>query len=326
MKHDLYPQLLSALKNANSILLCTHISPDGDAVGSTLAMGLGLKKLGKNVVMACADEVPEIYGFLPCAEEFKTAEQLNGLSFDTALAIDVSALHRLGAVSDAFFSAKMKLQIDHHPDNPDYADINVVDGKMPAAGVLVKYFLDALSVPLDPEIAACLYCALSTDTGNFCFSNTNAAAFSVMADLMNAGLDLSSIARRLHLLHKEAHLRLLGRVLNSLKIFQDGALAGMTLTQEDYRAAQAHSEHREGIVNYALNIPGIKMAYLIEEMADGNVKASLRSVPPLDVSAVARQFGGGGHAQAAAFQCEGTLFEVRSALEEALIHACEGMQ
>ncbi|MBR6186751.1 MAG: hypothetical protein IKQ41_10890 [Clostridia bacterium] len=304
-------------------MLCTHIAPDGDAIGSILAMGMGLKALGKQAVMACQDPVPTKYGFLPHANEVVRADALAGKTFDAAMNVDAAGLHLIGDCREAYLKAPVRLQIDHHPDNPRYADVNWVDGKTPAAGVLVRYALEGLGVPLNEEIAACLYCAISTDTGNFRFNSTNAETFEVMAELMDAGLDIGSAARQLHSLKEKPHLLLLSRALLSLRVFADGKCARMLLTGRDYLDAQADTEHREGIVNYALDIPGVEMAYLAEERTPGKVKVSLRGLMPHDTSSIARAFGGGGHKLASAFQCEGHIASVCEALDKAFEAAVE---
>ncbi len=322
-KHDFCPEMLSALKNANSILLCTHAQPDGDAIGSVLAMGHGLRALGKQVTLLDADPVPGQMRFLPGAEGFVQPEALKGKAFDAALALDTANVELMGSCRDAFFAAPVTMVMDHHPDNPRYAMYNVVDGHASAAGCVVYRCLKALEIPLTPEIAACLYCAVSTDTGNFRFQNTNAEAFSIMSELMEAGLDLPAAARPIHQLREVPHVRLLGRALDSLEIFAGGKCACMRLTRADYLAAGALPEHNTNIVNYAMDIPGVVMAFLAEERENGQVKASLRSLPPLNVAAVARQFGGGGHACAAGLRLEGTLDGLCGALKEMMQKSLE---
>lgn len=322
-KPDFCPEMLSALQNANSILLCTHAQPDGDAIGSTLAMGLALKSMGKRVTLLDADPVPTQMRFLPGAEGFVQPEAVRGKAFDVALAIDTATTELLGASKDAFFAAPVTLVMDHHPDNPRYASINLVDGKASAAGCVVRRCLQALHIPLTKEIAACLYCALSTDTGNFRFQNTNAETFSIMAELMETGFDLPAVARPIHQLREEPHARLLGRALDSLKIFAGGKCACMRLTQEDYQAAHALSEHNSNIVNYALDIPGVEMAFLAEERENGMVKASLRALPPWNVAEIAKAFGGGGHKLAAGLRLPGTLDGLCAELEEKMLKALE---
>ena len=322
-KNDFCPEMLSALQNANSILLCTHAQPDGDAIGSTLAMGLGLRFLGKDVTLLDADPVPTQMRFLPGAADFVQPEAVRGKAFDAALAIDTATVELLGASKDAFFAAPVTLVMDHHPDNPRYAQYNTVDGRASAAGCIVRRCLKALGIPVTQEIAACLYCALSTDTGNFRFQNTNAETFSIMAELMETGFDLPAAARPLHQLREEPHARLLGRALSSLKLFAGGKCACMRLTQADYQAAGALPEHNTNIVNYALDIPGVEMAFLAEERENDTVKASLRAVPPWNVSEIAKAFGGGGHKLAAGLRQPGTLDALCAALEEKMLKALE---
>ena len=283
-KQNEFPhEMLSALNNANSILLCCHISPDGDAIGSLLAMGLTLRQMGKQVTMACGDPVPRQFAFLPCVREIVNADALSGKRFDLAFAVDTATLERMGDCAEAYLQAPVTMQLDHHGDNPGYAQYNVVDGKAAAAGCVVRRLMKALNVPLNKEIAAYLYCAISTDTGNFVQPNTTAEAFAIMAELMEAGLNLDEAARQLHLLREEPSARLLGCALKSLKVFGNGKCASMRITARDYRECRALPEHNSSIVNYALNIPGVEAIFLAEERESGEVKASLRSLPGIDV-------------------------------------------
>lgn len=309
-------RMLSALNGANSILLCAHIFPDGDAIGSNLAMYWALKGKGKQVTVACADPVPGSYAFLPGAEAFVRADALAGREFDVGFAIDCADKERIGACGEAFSRCGITLQIDHHPTNPYYADVNLVDGEAPAAGCVVRRVLIALDAPLTEDIARCLYCAISTDTGNFCFRGTSAEAFRIAAELVETGFPLAEDARLIHLMREEPHVKLLGRALCSLRRFAGGRGACMRVTQADFEAAGALPEHCDRIVNYALNIPGVEMAYLADGSEAGYVKASLRAVTPWDVSGIARQFGGGGHVLASGFRCAGELEEICAAVEE----------
>ena len=313
------PEMLSALQSANSILLCTHIFPDGDAIGSTLAMGRVLKKLGKQVTLACTDPVPGSYRFLPGTEAFVQPEALDGAAFDVGFAIDCADLKRTGACAEAFSRCPVTMQIDHHPTNPSYAQINVVDGTAPAAGCIVRRAIRALGVPLDAETAQGLYCAISTDTGNFCFRGTTPEAFRIAAELVETGFPLAETARSVHLLREEPHIRLLGRALISLRLFGGGRCACMRVTRADFDAAGAQPEHCDRIVNYALNIPGVEMAYLADGSEEGWVKASLRALAPWNVSGIAQKFGGGGHVLASGFRCEGKLEDVCARIEQEML-------
>ena len=316
-------EMLSALQNANSILLCTHISPDGDAIGSTLAMGLALEALGKKVTLSCAHPVPGYLQFLPGWQRFVLPEALEGIKFDAGLAIDCADWGRMGDCWVYYQRAKMQLQLDHHPTNPLYAQVNLVDGEAAASGCVVMRVLDAMHAPITADMAQCLYAAISTDTGNFCFKNTDGEAFFCAARLMQAGLDINACARRLHLLREEAHVRLLGRALQSLKIFADGRCAGMTLSHQDYLSAGAGPEHTDKIVNYALDLPGVEMAYLVDERDIGFAKVSLRARAPRNVAVIAQRFGGGGHVLAAGCRGEMTTDAMCALLEKEMLAQIE---
>ena len=312
--------MLSALQNANSILLCTHASPDGDAIGSLIAMGLALEGLGKRVVMACADPVPHMFRFLPGADRVVNAEALTDQRFDMGMALDAASLERLGKCEEAFLRCPVTAQLDHHGDNPGYARMNWVDGEASAAGCLVHRMMKKMGLPVTREIAMNLYCAISTDTGNFRFLNTTAEAFAIMAELMEAGLDLPAVARPVHQVREIPAARLLGKALDSLRLIAGGKCACMRLTRDDYRAAGALPEHNTGIVNYALDLPGVEMAYLAEERP-GECKASLRAIAPWNVQKIASRFGGGGHVQASGLTYKGSLRELEEKLDAAMTAA-----
>lgn len=316
-------EMLSALKSANSILLCTHIFPDGDAIGSTLAMAMALKEMGKDVTLACHHSVPGYLRFLPGAEDFVTPDQLPGKRFDAAMAIDASDVGRMGDCGVYYQGTALRLQIDHHATNPLYAHFNLVDGSASASGCMVIRLLNAMGTTITRDMAQCLYAAISTDTGNFCFDNTNAEAFACASLLMEAGLPLNESARMLHLLRQEPHVRLLGRALMSLHTFGKGKCACMRLTHQDYIDAGAGPEHTDKIVNYALDMPGVEMAFLVDEREGGYAKASLRAQPPRDVAKIAQKFGGGGHVLAAGCRCQMGLDEMCAVLEKEMLAQIE---
>ncbi len=320
------PALIEALQKANRILLGTHINPDGDAIGSTLAMYHALTAMGKDVTVSCADKVPGKFHFLKGAGNFVQADALKGQAFDLAFAIDAADAGRLGDVAEAFFQAPVTVQVDHHPTNPGYAMVNAVDGDAAAAGCVVYRLLVAMRCSVTLEIAKCLYCAISTDTGNFSFENTDGEAFAITAELVRAGLPLNELSRNLFLLQEEAHIRLLSRALQTLRIFGDGKCACMCLTPADYAAAKAGPEHSDGIVNYAMNLWGVQMAYLADEKEGGMVKVSLRALPPYNVAKVAQKFGGGGHVLAAGCRFHTTLKEMCAALEKEMTGQLEEIQ
>lgn len=317
--------LLSALYSADSILMCTHISPDGDAIGSLLACGRQMKRLGKRVCMICADPVPEKLRFLPGAEEVLLPDEVGNMQFDLALALDCADEGRMGKCADAYNRISKRAQIDHHDTNPLYAQINEVDGHCSSTGCMITRLLNAMNMDADREIAACIYTAISTDTGNFSFSNTDEETFACAAAMVKTGFDLNEVSRRVHLLREEKHVRLLGCALHSLRLFADGNCACMTLTKEAFEAIGAGNEHTDGIVNYALNIPGVKMAYLMD-LHEEKRKISFRAIAPYRVSHIAAMLGGGGHVLAAGCRTEISQKEAVELIEREMCKQIEELK
>lgn len=288
----------AAIKTAERILLCTHVSPDGDTIGSSLALRSALQKMGKQADVVCADEVPQLLMFLSGAREICKPAQLKGKSFDLAIAVDVSDRLRLGDCAPLYFATRFTIQVDHHGTNPGYADINVVSAEASATGVLIYELIHSLNVNLDIDIATSLYTAIATDTGNFSFDNTTADAFQVMGELMTYGLPIASLNRLLFRERSREQVLVLGRALSTLTFYHGGMISGMQLLKADLDDCGAKAEHAESIVNYGIDITGVKMTYLAREV-DGGTKFSLRALEGCNVAVLAARFGGGGHALAA---------------------------
>ena len=211
--------------------------------------------------------------------------------------------------------------VDHHGSNPGFAQINWIDGNAPATAVLVYRLLEAMDGPIAREEAICLYTGLSTDTGNFIYESTSAESFRMMAALMDAGLPLAEYARRLFRVKELPFVRLLGQTLPSLRLICGGKVAGLTLTAEQMRKAGAKAGHTDGLVDYAIDLEGVAMAYFARETEDGRVKVSLRALEPWRVDQVAAHFGGGGHRLASGLTVDLPLAEAAQAVEAALIEA-----
>ena len=298
MKPFLNERLIRHLKDARRIFLCTHISPDGDAIGSMLAAKLLLEGMGKAVTACCADPVPAAYAILPGANEVLTPGAVSG-GFDAAMSLDAADLARIGASVNIFQAAPVRLQIDHHGTNPAYADENEIDADAPAAGCIVMRLIRALGQSVTSEIAVCLYTAISTDTGNFSFQNTDPEAFEIMSELMKTGFDLPFWARHLHLMKSPEHLRMLSCALSRLTFLHEGRLTVMSVLPQDYAQAGARPEHSENIVNYGMYIPGVRFCCFANSMGESVTKFSLRAMPPYSAQRVAVRLGGGGHEAAA---------------------------
>jgi len=319
IRNDRYQQddMLSAILSAGSVLLFGHVNPDGDTLGSVLAMKLRLERMGKRVQAMVDGFVPSYLAFLPGADGILNAEAVPE-GFDLALAVDVASIDRLGKCESLFVAAEKTAVIDHHGTNAGYAQINMIDGAAPAAAILVYRLFAQMDMPMTREEAICLYTALSTDTGNFIYDSTNAESFAMMSGLMEAGLPLADVSRILFRQKELLHVRLLAEVLPSLRVTGNGKIAGLCLTLEQMQRMGANGGHAEGIVNYAIDLEGVGMAYFAREVEPGKVKVSLRALQPFAVDQVAAKFGGGGHKLAAGLTLIMPMGEVISTIEAAL--------
>jgi len=307
MKRTINKELTAALLAADDIALCSHVNPDGDTVGSVLAIRLGLLSLGKRVRVFCQDKIPDNLMFLEGASSFEKPEDLAADDhFSAVMAVDVSDSRRMGRCSVLLGRAFRHLLLDHHGTNPqDFAEICDVDGNAPACALLAYALLRDLGVKITVPIAECLYTGLSTDTGNFSFKSTSAEAFAVQAELMKTGFDMSELNRRLFRERAPEQLLLIRTALQSLELRCGGELAVMKLTLRDFGDCGALPEHADTVVNFGLDVRGVKMAVLGRESPDGKIKFSLRGVHPWAVDKIAFSLGGGGHDLAAGITIDG---------------------
>ena len=312
-----------AIRKAQRIAVCSHVNPDGDTLGCAAAMRLALMKLGKEVSLFCDGKVPDMLTFLPGVGEIRIPTGTEG-PFDLMLAVDVSDERRLGACSVLKAVSKHTAQIDHHPTNPIYMEVNSVDGSAPATAVMIREQMKVLDVDLTPEIAVCLYTGISTDTGNFAFASTNAECFTIMSELMEQQLPLAKLNRILFREHAMPQVKLLGRALGSLKYHENGRIAVMKLTRKDFDDCHALSEHADTLVNYGLDTVGTRMAMLAREADGGKIKFSLRAKEPDTINDVAQSFGGGGHPQASGITMDGPLEAAMDKVLDAIIRKLNG--
>lgn len=313
------------IRSSRRIALCSHVSPDGDTLGSALALRLGLLQLGKEVEAFCPDKTPDNLSLLPGIDAVRHPEEATG-RYDLLIAVDVSDELRLGAGTALTRLADHTAQVDHHATNPGYAQVNAVDGDAAATGLMIRELLGLLDVDMTPDIASCLYTAISTDTGNFSFSCTTAEVFRVMAELMERQLPLSRLNRLLFRQRSKPQVRLMARALNTLTFYEGEQIALLELTAGDFEACGALKEHADTLVNLALDIEGVRMAALLREASETQVKISLRAVEPDRVDEAAQSLRGGGHAQAAGCTVNGTMAEARAQVLFALTKALGGGQ
>ncbi|MBR0367299.1 MAG: DHH family phosphoesterase, partial [Clostridia bacterium] len=269
------------LRNRDDVALFGHVSPDGDAVGSTLGLWYALKAMGKRAAVCLPGGVPGLYAHLPGAEAVLDADAPLPFAPQTALAVDVSDLPRLGEAGiRAFEACPYRAVLDHHGTNAGFGELMLLDGKAADAGEMVVALIDALGVTLTREMAECLFVAISTDCGHFNFTNTRPQTFEAAARCAAAGIDIEAITSRLYRTRSFARTKLLGLVLAGLRVSDDGCMAWAKLTEAMLREAGALPEDNEGIVNYLLEIEGVQFAALANERG-GQTKLSLRSKPPM---------------------------------------------
>lgn len=306
--------LMAAIRAAKTIALVCHVGPDGDTVGGALALRLGLMQMDKQVTLFCQDHVPGVLGFLPGVEAFRLPEDAQG-RVDLLLCMDVSDEKRMGRCILLRERAAHTAQVDHHATNTRYCEVNCVDGDAPANCLIVYELLQRLGCAITADIALCLAVGLSTDTGHLAYASTTPEAYRVMGELVEAGADIAEAYRRLYRERLPRQVALLARALDSLAFHAQGQITAITLTRQDFADCGALPEDAEIIVNYGLDVQGVRMCVFAREQPDGQVKLSLRSVAPHRVNGVAQTFGGGGHAQAAGATIEMPLAEaVRTAV------------
>jgi phosphoesterase RecJ-like protein len=310
-----------AIRARDRFLVTTHENPDGDALGSMLALHLALKQLRKDSVMYLAGDAP-----LPSEYRFMSLDalprDLPGDAADrTLVAVDCANESRLGPDPEILMNAGFVLNIDHHHDNTRFGNVNVIYPRASSTGEVLADLFELLGVDVTPDIAEALYIAVVTDTGRFQYTNTSPKAMRLAASLIERGADVHKIFQGVYESVEFAKLKLLARALEHARVYEGGRVVVSYLARDDFSSVSAPEPYAEGIIDYLRAVQGADMSVLIREppRRDGPARrVSLRaSVDELDVSAIARKSGGGGHRQAAGFSSEHTIEEITSfVLEE----------
>jgi bifunctional oligoribonuclease and PAP phosphatase NrnA len=308
-------QMIKILRHGKRFLVCSHCRPDGDAVGSVLAMGMFLKQLGKQVDLVMADSIPKIHCKLPGAEEICTARIVHG-PYDAVILLECDELERTKIRDlEQFFL----VNIDHHATGREYANLNWIDRGAASVGEMVYRLVKAAGARITPQMATCLYTTVLTDTGGFRYGSMQASTFDLARELVAAGADPVQIAQNVYFSSPASKLLLLGVALGNLK--REGQLAWLWVTRQDMVHAGATEEDCEGIVNFALGVSGVEAAVFLHELPEQSIRLSLRSKGRVNVAAIAAQLGGGGHRSAAGCTLEGTLV---SAIDKILVQLRSG--
>ena len=307
-------QAAEAIRGAQRFLITTHENPDGDALGSMLAMKLALDQLGKDGEMFLAGDAP-----LPAEYGFMKLDGLQRRLPEDArdrvlLAVDCANEARLGPDPEVLQHSPQVIDIDHHHDNTRFGDINVIDATASSTGELLRDLFEVLGVRMTPEIAEALYIALVTDTGRFQYTNTTPKSLRLAAELVESGADLHRVFQGVYETVQFAKLKLLARALGRAQVYEGGRLVVSYLLRDDFSEVGAAEPYSEGIIDYLRAVEGADMAVLIREPPRSTGPArrvSLRaSHDELDVSAIARKSNGGGHRQAAGFSSEDSIEDI----------------
>ncbi len=285
------------LKSASSVLIGTHLNPDGDALGSALALSHYLDDLGIENEVVCHHPAPRNLQFLPGVQRVRQVPKEE--KHDLAVMLDLGVMDRLGSTEPYLSACPRLMVIDHHIPHEEPGDVRIVDIKVPATALLLARMLIELGATITKEMATCLLTGIVTDTGSFRFRNTTAEALAISATLLERGGDLVKVSEEIFQTKPLASAKLLGIALDHLHLSQKNQLAWSALTVRDFEEVDAKDEDTEGFVNELLSIETVQIAAIFREPKPGKVRCSLRSRGEFDVASVARTFGGGGHRNAA---------------------------
>ena len=288
--------ILNEIQIAKKIVILTHEAPDGDAIGSSLAIMLALKQIGKESDVIIP-EYSRLFSFLPGASEIKSESDIK--EYDLAIALDCGDLKRLKCGEEYFETAKRKIQIDHHGSNTMFADLNFVNPVSPATCEILVEMFNYYGINIDKEIGTCIVTGIITDTGGFRYPKTSAETFEFTAELLQKGVNVSDIYKRVQDTKTRANFELTKLIIDRMEILEDGKVTFTYITQEDSKRIGAETGDHEGLVEIGRDIEGVEVSIFIREKEDGSFKASLRSNSYVNVSDICLLFGGGGHQMAA---------------------------
>lgn len=309
-------ELKKTIEKNNSFIVASHVDPEGDAIGTSLALYHVLKNLGKNVCVYNESRVPKILKFLPGSSEI-----LNEISsvneFDCIFVVDCGDLGRIGNLKNKLEKLKI-VNIDHHSTNDYFGDLNFVDRYASAAGEVLFDLIKELDISINYDIAINLYTAIVVDTGSFRYASTRAKSFQIASELLQVGVDPWYVSMNIYENYPFERMKLLGEVLSTLTLHLDRKVAFMLVTKEMLKKYNANVDITEGFVNFGRAIEGVEISIIFKENDNGSFKLSMRSKGNIDVSMIAKSLGGGGHKNAAGCKIHGTYEEVTKKVLEVL--------
>ena len=305
------------LTKYDSFLLMAHVAPDGDTLGSCLALQKLLQQLGKQAWVVCDDPLPHLYAFLPGADGLLAPDA--AVDAQAFVAVDCADVGRTGS-QWARVGERPSLCIDHHITNPGFADVNYIED-CAATGELICLLYDAFGQPINPEVGACLYTAIATDTGNFAYSSVTPRTFALMGKVMESGFDLPECNRLIYRNQRLQKLRMTARTVENAKLYRDGQVIVATLSKAETEAVDGLKADAEGIIDSLRDVETVVVACFLREEGASEVKLSLRAKDRVDCAALARAYGGGGHLRAAGATLHMSLAEAEAEVTKALLTA-----
>jgi phosphoesterase RecJ-like protein len=299
-KKSSFDEFAKAIRKQKSFLLTCHVTPEGDAIGSLLAMASLLKKIGKKVTIVCQDEFPPRLACLSSKGWQQTREvDVTKLKFDALLTTDCPTLKRIGNVNELIAEDTVIFNIDHHVSNTDFGDYNLVVSEASASAEVVWDLFKTFNVKPSKEDAKNLYIGIATDTGAFRYSNTTSKSHRIVAELIDFGISVEKINHEIYARYSLEAMELYGRLFSSIKTAANGAIAWTSVKREDIKKSKALDEDAEGFIDFLRYIKGVKIAFFMWELENGKgVRVSFRSIGVYDVNKIALHFHGGGHKKA----------------------------
>lgn len=297
---NIFSELKDKISNAQSIIIFSHVSPDGDTLGSNLALSLMIEKyFGKKVDSVFVGKLPNIYSYLPDFERFIDVQTIDkNKKYDLAIAVDVASKDRMVFGTQIFDNANFKVNIDHHKTNIGYADINIVDGDAACVGVILYKIFKAWDFEIPKDVARCIYTSLLTDTGGFKYENTTPETFMLAADLVRLGVSPTYEFRACYETKPQSMVQFQAYVVTNTVFYNSGKIAFSKITRSDMSKFNATDDYTEGIVEVLRTSKNVEIAAILKETKEGYTKVSLRS-KTLDLTPIVMDFGGGGHTFAA---------------------------
>ena len=299
--------ILEEINNAESIVILTHENPDGDAIGTGLALYNALKEYGKNPDIIIP-EYPRTFSFLPGADEIKKSSDIE--KYDLAISVDCATIKMLNGFANYFENAKVKVSIDHHSTNTMFGDLNYVSPDAPACAQILLVVLNYFKIEITKDIGTCILTGIITDTGGFKYSSVTAETFEFVAWLLNKEINVSKIYRKVLQVKTKANFELTRMAMERLEFLEDGKVAFTYITKEDEEKVNAESGDHEGIVEVGRDIEGVEVSIFLRE-TDKGCKVSMRSNEYVNVSDVCILLGGGGHVRAAGATMQCTVEQAK---------------